>query len=452
MVSLKTLALKGAVWTFAGYGTSQGIRLASNLILTRLLVPELFGLMALVYTFIGGLTLFSDIGIGPSIIQNRRGNDPDFFNTAWTVQIIRGVGLWICCLLITWPIATLYDEPRLLWLIPVIGFTLVLFGLESTAQFALNRDVAMGRLTVFEIITQAVSVTVTVVWAWIDPNVWALAGGALFAGVMRLGISHTILHGFLPNRLKWDKAALAEIVSFGKWIFLSTAMMFLSTQSDRLLLGKLFPLEFLGIYSIAFTLGDLPRQINQKVFTKVLFPVISKIADTPRGELRQKIMKSRQLALVGLMGVVLILASGGDLIIDFLYNENFRSAGWILSIVALGLWPNLMADTLNPCLFAIGQPKYNAYGNFFSFLVIVIGVPASVTFLPANLAPLGAVLAVAFSELPFYIAISLGLYKERLSCLLQDAVFTGILLASLGGIFALRLALGLGLPWADILG
>ena len=450
MPSLKSLALKGAIWTFAAYGFSQGIRLASNLILTRLLLPEFFGLMALVYTFIGGLTLFSDIGIGPSVIQNRRGNEPDFLNTAWTAQIIRGVGLWLCCLIIAWPVAALYEEPRLLWLVPVIGFTMVLGGLESMANYTLSREVAMGKLALFEISTQLIGTAVTVIWAWFDPTVWALAGGSLVAWSLRLIISHTLLPQVTPSRLKWDKDAIKEIISFGKWIFLSTAMMFLSTQSDRLLLGKFLSLEFLGIYSIAFTLGDLPRQINQKVYTKVLFPVMSKISDTPRSELRQKIMKSRQAALAGLMVVVVILASGGDIIIDFLYNENFESAGWILSIVALGLWPNLMADTLNPCLFAVGQPRYNAYGNFFSFLVIVVGIPGSIMILPEAIAPFGAVLAVALSELPFYIAIALGLYREKLSCLRQDAIFTGLLVVLLGGVLVARTFLGLGLPWDGV--
>jgi hypothetical protein len=83
--SLKKKAIRGTAWTLFGYGGSQALRLVSNLILTRLLVPEVFGLMALVQTFQAGLTLFSDIGIAPSIIQNKRGEDPTFLNTAWDI-------------------------------------------------------------------------------------------------------------------------------------------------------------------------------------------------------------------------------------------------------------------------------------------------------------------------------------------------------------------------------
>lgn len=446
MVSLKKLALRGAIWTFVGYGLSNVIRLASNLVLTRLLVPELFGLMALVYTFIIGLQLFSDIGLGPSVIQNKRGNDPDFLNTAWTLQVIRGFLLWLCCCIIAWPVANIYSEPQLLLLIPIIGFTTVLSGLDSMALHTLNRKVDMRMVMLFEIGVQTIGVAMTIILAFINPTVWALVIGSLTGATCRTVISHTLMPQRIPHRFNWDKSAVNEIISLGKWIFFSTAVMFLATQSDRLLLGKFVTLSFLGIYTIAFTLGDLPRKVNQKVYAKVLFPVMSKIADSPRSELRLKIMKSRKIALLGLMLIVLVLAGGGDLIINFLYNENYSEAGWILSIIALGLWPNLLADTLSPCLLAIGQPRYQAFGNFFSFLLILVGIPLSFAILSEDLARLGAVTSVALSEIPVYLAVVAGLIRERLSCIKQDIALTGLLIVLLSGVIGLRLSLGLGTP------
>ncbi|HBB84471.1 MAG TPA: polysaccharide biosynthesis protein, partial [Sulfitobacter sp.] len=88
-------ALRSTSWIVLSYGGAQAIRLASNLILTRLLFPEAFGLMALIQVVIVGLTLFSDVGIGPSIAQSKRGDDRDFLNTAWTIQAIRGGCLWL---------------------------------------------------------------------------------------------------------------------------------------------------------------------------------------------------------------------------------------------------------------------------------------------------------------------------------------------------------------------
>ena len=124
------------------------LRLGSNLILTRLLVPEMFGLMTLLYVFITALHLFSEVGIGTSVIQNKRGQERDFLNTAWTLQVCRDVILWFCTLLLAWPIAQLYQQPKFLWLMPVVGLGTVISAFNSTSVFTLNRNMAFGQLTI----------------------------------------------------------------------------------------------------------------------------------------------------------------------------------------------------------------------------------------------------------------------------------------------------------------
>lgn len=166
MSSLRKQAIRGSVWTLAGYGASQILRFGSNLILARLLVPEYFGLMSLVNVFIIGLHLFSDIGLGPSIIQNKRGDDPDFLNTVWTMQIIRSVFLWLGSVLIAWPVSKFYNEPQLFLLLPVVGLSTLISGFGSTAPFTLNRHIALGKLAIFELGGQVISVIVMIVWAW----------------------------------------------------------------------------------------------------------------------------------------------------------------------------------------------------------------------------------------------------------------------------------------------
>src|ERR1700722_277242 len=91
--SLKGLAIRGAIWTLLGFGTRQVLRLGFNLIVTRLLYPELFGLLSLVYTVVTGLTLFCDLGIAPAVVRDPRGDEAAFLNTAWTMQIVRGIGI-----------------------------------------------------------------------------------------------------------------------------------------------------------------------------------------------------------------------------------------------------------------------------------------------------------------------------------------------------------------------
>ena len=111
--SLKSLALRGSVWTVGTQLANNAMRLAGNMILTRLLFPEAFGLMLLVGVFTAGLQMFTDLGINQNIVQSERGDDPTFLNTAWTISVLRGVVLWLLACLLTWPYAMFYNEPKL---------------------------------------------------------------------------------------------------------------------------------------------------------------------------------------------------------------------------------------------------------------------------------------------------------------------------------------------------
>jgi O-antigen/teichoic acid export membrane protein len=441
MSSGKKLAIKGAAWTIVSYGSSQIIRFASNLILTRLLLPELFGLVGLAYVFIIGINLFSDIGLGPSIIQNKRGEDPQFLNTAWTLQVIRSIFIWICLIIITKPVASFYGDDRLLWLIPVIGINSLIGGFNSTAISSLNRQMAVKRVVIYELGLQIVSTTVMIVWAWFDRSIWAIVAGGFTNSVMELVWSHFLIPG-KSNRFAWDKEAAKEIFSYGKWIFLSTALFFLCSQADRLILGKIFTLTMLGIYGIAFTLGDMPRQVIIAISGRVIFPSISLLAELPREELRAKILNNRKLILIPLAVGLAIFVSFGDQLILTLYRKEYTAASWMMPILALGIWHTTLYSMMGSCLLAVGKSQYQAMGNLLTFVNLCISIPVAYH-LKGNL---GAVIAIALGDLPTYAVTNYGLWREGLTSFWQDIQLTGLFVGVLVTIICCRVAFGLGLP------
>ncbi|NEP57826.1 MAG: oligosaccharide flippase family protein [Symploca sp. SIO2G7] len=446
MSSIRKKAIIGSLWTVAGFGAGQVLRFGSNLILTRLLVPELFGVMTLVNIFIIGLQLFSDTGVGPSIIRNKRGNEPIFLNTAWTLQVIRGFILWLGSLLLTWPVAQFYNKPQFLWLVPVAGLTTIITGFESTSRFTLNRNLAVRELAIFELGSQAISVGVMIIWALFSPSIWALVGGNIVSASIKVVWSHRLIPGY-SNRFAWDKEVAQELFSFGRWIFISTALTFLSAQSDRLTLGKLISDELLGVYSIAFNLAQLPRAVIGAVGGKVIFPAFAKSADLPRAELRAKILKNRKLIVFPTAFALAVLVSFGDLVILTLYDDRYTKASWMLPILALGIWPILLTNTIDGSLLAIGKSQYGALGFFCKFIFVVVGVPLGFFWKQE----LGAVTVIALNDLPLYAVISYGLWREGLNSTVQDILATLALLALIAIMITGRSIFGFGLPIEMIL-
>lgn len=434
MSSLKKQAFRATAWTIGGYGASMVLRFASNLILARLLLPDSFGLMALVNVFIMGLNLFSDVGLGPSLIQNKRGDDPTFINTAWTIQVIRGGALWLGSILIAWPVSQVYGEKELLYLIPIVGLSTLISSFDSTALYTLNRQLALGKLAIFEFGGQVIGLTAMITWAWFNKSVWALVFGGLATSIIQLVWSHRLLPE-QPNRFIWDKEAAKNIFSFGKWIFFSTALTFLASQADRLILGKLITPAQLGIYGIAYTLADIPRQVIMALSGKVIFPAFSKMVNLPRETFRAKILKNRKPLLLVLAPGLTILVSFGDYVVRLLYKEVYHDAAWMLPIIAVGIWHTSLYSTMSPALMALGKPIYNTIGYFLTLITITTALFVGYHYMGLK----GAVIAVAVGDIPFYGVTMYGLWREKLGCLKQDlwatALFLGLLTAVLFGRF-----------------
>lgn len=438
---LSGAAVRGAVWTLGGFGSGQILRFIGNLILTRLLLPEYFGLMAIVNSLYVGLVWLSDFGIGKSIVQSKRWNDQTFLDTAWTLQILRGIGTWLLILAISVPLSRFYDEPLLTQLVPVVALSAVVHGFDSTKRFTLNRKMQLGRITIIDLGSRFAGLIVMIVWALISPTVWSLAVGSLLGSVIQMLGSHFALPGRI-NRLAWDKDSRTEIFSFGRWVWLETTMMFLAEQSDRLILGSLFTFALLGVYSIAFALADLPRQVIKKVSLKVIFPLVSGNAELPRKQLRHKILTKRRLVLLVFLGLIAGLVCFGDVAIRILYDDRYLQATWMMPVLSLGVWFSVLFYTTSPCLLGVGKPMYGAQANLLRFITLAAGLPLG--FHVAG--TLGAVVAVAVSDFPSYMAIQYGAWREKLIFWRQDIQLTAGLLGVILLITAIRAGLGFGTP------
>lgn len=431
--SLKGLAIKGASWTILGYGLSQTLRFASNLILTRLLTPDLFGLMTLINVIYVGLNLFSDFGINQNIIQNPRGEERSFLNTAWTIQILRGIALWVICLIIAVPTARFYGEQQLLWLIPIVGFNTVIVGFQSTSLALVNRKLILGKLTILDLSVYILQITITIIWAKISPTIWALVIAGLISSLSKTIASHFLIPNH-KDKLGWDKSVRDEILRFGSGIFLSTMTGFIGTQADKIILGKVFSIETLGIYTIAFTLSDIPRQVIGRIAGLVIFPLVSQQADIPRDALSIKLLKPRRILLLVSALSLPFVVGFGDVFISHAYDSRYYEAGWMLRLLALGIWQTILYRTNGAILLALGNTFYGAVGGFCTMIVMTLGLS---TILHFN-GLLGGITLIAFADLPQYFVLNYGLLKERINFFRQDAKYTLLFLVLLGVIEGFR--------------
>ncbi len=368
--SFNKLAIHGAFWTVLGFGVKQAPRFVNRLILARLLFPELFGIMAIVDTLILGLIFFSDIGINPSIIQNKRGSDREFLNTAWTIQVARGFLLWLIALLVAAPVASYYGHPILRLAIPVAGLTSILAGFKSTKFALANRQLLMREITFIEVTAYVAGITVMIVWAYLRPSIWALIAGNLVTAFLDALFSHFLLKGE-GNRLVWNRQAAKEIFQFGRWIFISTALTFLASQSDRLLIGGLTTMAFLGIFSNALMFSRIVEQGIMQMGYRILFPSYAELVRRQPTKLYRTVRQSRLILIVvsALVGLFFILF--GEAFIQLLFNDEWEAAGWMLRILGFGSIVSAIGLSYDSVLLALGKTFQVAMIMAFQFVILI---------------------------------------------------------------------------------
>lgn len=172
--SLRKRVLLAGALNIGSIVASQVIRLGGNLIITRLLLPEMFGLMAIATTVSVLLLLLSDVGLRQNIIQSPRGDEPLFLNTIWSLQIIRGLGLFVVMQLVAlaswvsqhfamWPAHSTYAAPELPAVLAVTGFFAIIFAFQSTKIDVAIRTFQQKKVVLVELVSQIAGLVVMLV-------------------------------------------------------------------------------------------------------------------------------------------------------------------------------------------------------------------------------------------------------------------------------------------------
>jgi O-antigen/teichoic acid export membrane protein len=343
--------------------------------LARLLFAEAFALMAIVATVLQALVMMSDIGLGPNVIQSKRGDEQKFLNTIWTIQILRGTVLAVISSMLAWPVSVFYaaNDPaasQLSWLIPLVAVGTFIQAFQSTKLKTANRHLSMRRITILQLGSQFCGVVVMVIVAWYTGSVYSMAIGGIVTAIVVTVLSHVFLPGE-NNRFGWERNATKEIFHFGKWILLSTVLTFISLQMDKLIFAKIFSLADVGVYGIASGLALVVVMLMGKFQLTIVFPLYSKLMDS-KDTVRSVLAKSKFpiLAIGGYMVALLIACSRS--FIELTYDSRYQAAGIYLPILALGVWFTIVEGVYASAFLALGRTKWIALGNLVKIIIFSI--------------------------------------------------------------------------------
>lgn len=388
----KKKVLAASAWVIGGHVFSQLIRFLGNLILTRLLFPEYFGLVGVALILVTGIIMFSDLGIKQCVIKSNNGKEQRFLSTAWTIQILRGIFLGGFMLALSIGLKfyqstlaeneihkNVYSEPLLPEIIIVLAIMPVILGFLSPHMYMANRDLDLKRIAIIEVISGLMSLFITVVIAATTKSIWSLVSGIIISGVTKTALSLVLFHG--PSlSLLIDREHFREIFNFGKWIMVSSMSGFLLSQGDRALLGYFLNAETLGIYTIGYFLINAAYQVLLKLNGSVFFPYLSNVSRKYEFyELGNAFYRLRaRIDMIGFMIAGTLMVSG-ESVVAFLYDSRYYEAGWILQLLALSVLA-IIPVTFDQLFLAIGKSKWMTMGLLTQMFVIYLGIPIAFSY------------------------------------------------------------------------
>ncbi len=288
--------LSGTVWMMSGSMVLVVLRFITLMILARLLTPEDYGLVGAAMIVVNFAQLFSQLGLGPALIQ-RPSLEERHLRTAFTVFTITGI-LFGSVILASAPlIAGFFHKNDLIPILRVAGIAFPLQGLAATPTALLSRELKFRSLAKINVLTYfGGSGIVGIGMALLGFGAWALVG-ALLAQLLINVIVLLFVKPF-PKAPMFDRLAFNELVHYGGGFTIGRILNYVASQGDNLVVGRWLGVEALGFYDRAYQMLVFPANLFGNIIDQVSFPSMAKVQNSPE---RLALAYRRGIALTALI-------------------------------------------------------------------------------------------------------------------------------------------------------
>ena len=441
--------LRGSAWMIGLRWALRGIGVISTVVLARLLTPSDFGVVAIAMIVVGLFEMLNENGQGSAIIRHEA-PVREHYDTAWTIQMLIGVGIAISLFFVA-PLTRYYfHEPRSILVIQCLALRALLGGLQNIGVVDFRRDLKFNVLFNFQVYTKLLSFTLTVGFALLLRNYWALVIGTVGGQAVRTALSY-IMH---PYRPRLSLAKTGEIWSYSIWTFMRAIATYLQNQVDNIGIGGVAGAAAMGRYTVAKDVGSSPTSEITEPMIQALFPVMAKYRSDPK-ELRKLYLQtlgwSAMICASTGVGVAMVAPDMVQVVLGSQWLAVVPFLGWL----ALGTATETLRSGAYTILDVLGLPHVSARMQWLR-LVLLAAAILPVAYLTHSLVMVSiarfvmAALFVPtlFSAVGKHIGVTVGLY---LSALWRPFTSAAVMALAVAGLNLLLPFTGVGRLLLDIL-
>jgi PST family polysaccharide transporter len=342
--SVEQKTARGALVSVIGQGTNFALRMISMVVIARLVTPEHFGLVGMVTAFTGMLSLFRDGGLGAAMVQKHTLSE-ELVSAMFWINLAIGVALALLAAATAPLLAAFFAEPRLFWITVALTPSFVFNGAMAQHRALLQRRMRFGVLNAIDILALVASIGLSVGMALAGLGYWALVAMAVSQPMLNF-IGLWLASAWKPGPPR-HAIGIGSMLRFGGTITLNSLVMYVAYNADKVLLGRFFGPEVLGIYGRAYQLISLPTENLNTTLGGVMFPALSRVQDDPP-RLRSLFLKGYSLFLTVVTPVTVACGVFADEIVLGLLGPHWDQSVPIFRLLV----PTILAFSLT---YPLGQ-------------------------------------------------------------------------------------------------
>jgi lipopolysaccharide exporter len=359
----KLVNVKGDLFATASSFAAQAVlKLCASLILTRILRPEAYGIITLLTSVLFTVEMLADLGVNLFIVRDPHAEEPRYLNTAWTIRLCRALINGTIVFLGAPLIATFFGTSELTAPMRALSVWFILSGLDSMS-FPLATRRKRSRIVVYcELLASFVSTVFSVIYCYYTRSYWGMIYATLVNRLMYTVMTYQFYKELRP-RLRFDRAAAAEILRFTRFTMPSSILTLALTQFDKIVFLRLFSLDLLGIYGLAGNIAGPVEALIVKISQLVLYPRCAHNYRSDRGSFSNKYYTENARLFVSILIMPAAVGGAAHLLISALYDYRYAAAANVLQALMVRAALLSLASPAEDLLIAAGETQVILVGN-----------------------------------------------------------------------------------------
>lgn len=370
---------------------AMALDLVFTAILSRLLAPADYGVLAAAMIFIALCALFREIGIGSTVVQLPNLTLADK-RTGTTLVVMMATGIFLFAQLFAGLFADFMNMPAAEGALRVLSIIIVVQAFATVAEAMLLRDLKTRKVMMIELINKALAFGfVGVGMALMGFGYWALVWATVAETVLRTIALQAVARPDLRPML--EPASVKRLLSTGLGFTSSRIINFVALRADVTIVGRFLDAGSLGLYSRAYKLMSLPTDLYSRVADRVVFPAMAKVQNEPE-RLRSAYLRGIELTALFGLPITVVLYLLAPAIVELLLGSQWIGAIPIFSVLALGTYLRLSARVSGSLLRATGSLGHLVIAQLFYAVMTITGCLFAVRF---GLTAVGVAVAIAIA-------------------------------------------------------